>query len=50
VANKGKKTMAYRVLVGNPERKRPHERSRHKWEDNIKMDLMEMKWQGHGIG
>jgi hypothetical protein len=29
----------YRVLVGKPEGKRPLGRSRHKWEDNIKMDL-----------
>jgi hypothetical protein len=30
---------AYRVLVGRPEGKGPLERSRHRWEDNIKMDL-----------
>jgi hypothetical protein len=29
----------YRVLVGRPEGKRPLVRPRHKWEDNIKMDL-----------
>jgi hypothetical protein len=28
-----------RILVGNPERKRPLRRPRYKWEDNIKMDL-----------
>ena len=33
---------AYRVLVGKPESKRPLGRPRHKWEDNIKMDLKEM--------
>jgi hypothetical protein len=32
----------YRVLVGNPEGKRPLERPRHRWEDNIKMDLQEV--------
>jgi hypothetical protein len=32
----------YRVLVGNPERKRSLERPRHKSENNIKMDLQEM--------
>jgi hypothetical protein len=32
----------YRVLVGKPERKRPLGRSRHRWEDNIKMDLQEV--------
>jgi hypothetical protein len=32
---------AYRVLVGRPEGKRPLGRPRHRWEDNIKMDLRE---------
>jgi hypothetical protein len=32
----------YRVLVGKPEGKRPLTRPRHRWEDNIKMDLQEM--------
>ena len=31
----------YSVLVGNPEGKRPLGRLRHRWEDNIKMDLQE---------
>jgi hypothetical protein len=31
----------YRVLVGRPEGKRPLRRHRHRWEDNIKMDLRE---------
>jgi hypothetical protein len=30
---------AYKILVRKPERKRPLGRSRHMWEDNIKMDL-----------
>jgi len=29
----------YRVLVGKLEGKRPLGRPRHRWEDNIKMDL-----------
>ena len=33
---------AYRVLMGNPESKRPLGRLRHRWEDNIKMDLREV--------
>ena len=33
---------AYRVLVGKPEGKRPLGRPRRRWEDNIKMDLMEV--------
>ena len=32
----------YRVLVGKPEEKRPLERPRRRWEDNIKMDLREV--------
>jgi hypothetical protein len=31
----------YRVLVGRPKGKRPLGRCRHKWEDNIKLDLRE---------
>ena len=32
----------YRVLVGKAEGKRPFGRPRHKWEDNIKMDLQKV--------
>jgi hypothetical protein len=39
VANVGERRGAYRVLVGKPEGKRPLGRLRHRWEDNIKMDL-----------
>ena len=38
----GERRDVYRVLVGKPERKRPLGRSRHRWEDNIKMDLQEV--------
>jgi hypothetical protein len=31
-----------RVLVGRPESRRPLGRPRRRWEDNIKMDLMEI--------
>jgi hypothetical protein len=31
-----------RVLVGKPEGKRPLGRPRHRWEDNIRMDLQEV--------
>jgi hypothetical protein len=37
---------AYRVLVGKPEGKRPLTRPRRRWEDNIKMDLQEVRWEG----
>ena len=33
---------AYRVLVGKTEGKRPLGRPRHRWEDNIRMDLREV--------
>jgi hypothetical protein len=36
----------YRVLVGRPKGKRPLARPRHRWEDNIKMDLREIGIDG----
>jgi hypothetical protein len=36
----------YRVLVGRPGGKRPLERPRHRWEDNIKLDLREIGIDG----
>ena len=33
---------AYWVLVGKPERRRPLGSHRHRWEDNIKMNIQEM--------
>jgi hypothetical protein len=36
----------YRVLVGRPEGKRPLGRPRHRWEDNIKLDLREIGIDG----
>jgi hypothetical protein len=35
----GKMRNAYHILVGRPERKRPLERPRRRWEDNFTMDL-----------
>jgi len=40
----GKRRGAYRVLVRNPEGKRPLRKPRRRWEDNIKMDLHEVGW------
>jgi hypothetical protein len=42
VAQIGEGRGKYRVLVGKPERKRPLGRHRHRWDDNIKMDLQEV--------
>jgi hypothetical protein len=36
----------YRVFMGKPEGKRPLEKSRRRWEDNIKMDLKEEGYVG----
>jgi hypothetical protein len=33
------------ILVGNPEGKRPLRRSRHRWEDNIRMNRREIGWE-----
>jgi hypothetical protein len=30
--------------VGKPEERRPVERPRHRWENNIKIDLQEIAW------
>jgi hypothetical protein len=38
----GEGICVYRILVGKPEGKRPLGRPRHRWEDNIKMDLQEV--------
>jgi hypothetical protein len=40
----GERRGAYRALVGKPEGRRPLERSRRRWEDNIKVDLREVGW------
>jgi len=42
VARMGEEKVAYRVLVGKPEGKRPLGRPRRKWVDNIRMDLQEV--------
>jgi hypothetical protein len=39
-----KRRGAYSFLVGKPEGKRPLVRPKHRWEDNIKMDLQEVGW------
>jgi len=44
MAHMGERTGAYEILVGKPEAKRPLGRSRHKLEDNTKMDLQEVGW------
>jgi hypothetical protein len=36
----------YRVLVGEPEGKKPLGRPRRRWENDIKMDRREIGWRG----
>jgi hypothetical protein len=38
----GENMIVYRLLIGKPERKRPLERPRCRWIDNIKMDTVEI--------
>ncbi|KAJ4436467.1 hypothetical protein ANN_16498, partial [Periplaneta americana] len=46
VARMGESRNGYRVFVGRPEGKRPLRRPRRRWEDNIKMDLREVGYDG----
>jgi hypothetical protein len=46
VARMGEGRGVYRVLVGNPEGKRPLGRPRRRWQDNIKVDLREIGIDG----
>jgi hypothetical protein len=42
----GEKRNAYRILVGEPDDKRPLGRPRRRWVDNIKIDFREIGWDG----
>jgi hypothetical protein len=42
VARMGEDIKVYKVLLGNPEGKRPLGRPRRRWEDGIRMDLGEI--------
>jgi len=44
----GKRRGVYRLLVGKPEVKRPLGRPRRRWEDNIKMEIKEVRCKGTG--
>jgi len=41
----GERIVAYRISVGKPEGKRPLGRPKHRWEDDIKMDVQEVGWR-----
>ena len=49
VACIGERRGIFQVLVGKPEGKRPLGRHRHRWEDNIKMDLQEVGCGGRDL-
>jgi hypothetical protein len=42
----GEERKVYKVLVGKPKGKRPPGRPRRRWEDEIRMDLMEIGLRG----
>jgi hypothetical protein len=42
----GENRNAYRLLVGKPDGRRLLGRPRLRWVDNIRMDLLEMGWDG----
>jgi hypothetical protein len=44
VARMREERNVYKVLMGNPEGKRPLGRPRRRWEDGIRMDLRETGW------
>jgi hypothetical protein len=44
VARMGEKRNMYRLFVGKPGEKRPLGRQRHRWVNNIRMDLGEVGW------
>jgi hypothetical protein len=44
----GEKRDVYRILVGKSEGKRSLGRPRCRWEDNLKVELQEVRW-GHGL-
>jgi hypothetical protein len=37
---------SYNIFIGKPEGKIPRERSSSRWEDNIRTDLREIRWEG----
>jgi hypothetical protein len=46
VARQGESRVVYRVFLGKSEGKKAIGRPRHRWADNIKMDLQEVGYEG----
>ena len=42
VARREEGRSAFKILIGTPTRQRPLGRPRHRWEDNVRMDLKEI--------
>jgi hypothetical protein len=49
VACTGEEEKEYRALVGKPKGKRPLGRPRHRWKDEMRMDLRETGWGRCGV-
>ena len=49
VVGRGERRGLYKILVGRPQGKRPLERIRRRWEDNIKMDIPEVGCGRNGL-
>jgi hypothetical protein len=45
-STKGENRNAYKILMGNPEEKRPLGRPKRRWVHNIKIGLREIGWDG----
>jgi hypothetical protein len=48
ISRMGEGRNVYKVLVGKSEGKRPLERPRRRWEDEIRIDLRESGWRSPG--
>jgi hypothetical protein len=46
IVRRGKKRNSYSIFIGKRQGKRPLGRPRSRWEDNIRMDLREITWEG----
>jgi hypothetical protein len=46
VACMGEMKSAYKILVGRPKGRRPIMKPTHRWEDNIRMVLRKIGWEG----
>jgi hypothetical protein len=45
VAHMGETRNSYKTLARKPKGKRPPGRPRHRWKNNIRMDLTEIGWE-----